>query len=87
MPPPHFGYSIELSHKPREIRFLWMRPVLSSSAFDQSKYDELYRDIFARAIKDAGLKPPYRVDEDRLGTTYGPTGSMPTTSTRPHVNF
>jgi hypothetical protein len=31
--------------------------------FDQGKYDELYRDLFAPAIKDAGLKP-YRVDSD-----------------------
>jgi hypothetical protein len=35
--------------------------------FDQGKYDELYRDIFAPAINDAGLKP-YRVDNDPSAT-------------------
>jgi hypothetical protein len=35
--------------------------------FDQGKYDELYRDIFAPAITDAGLKP-YRVDNDPSAT-------------------
>jgi hypothetical protein len=35
--------------------------------FDQGKYDELYRDTFSPAIKDAGLKP-YRVDNDSSAT-------------------
>jgi hypothetical protein len=35
--------------------------------FDQAKYDELYRDTFAPAITDAGLKP-YRVDNDPSAT-------------------
>jgi hypothetical protein len=35
--------------------------------FDEGKYDELYRDTFAPAIKDAGFKP-YRVDQDPSAT-------------------
>jgi hypothetical protein len=35
--------------------------------FDQGKYDELYNDVFAPAIAEAGLKP-YRVDKDPSAT-------------------